>query len=119
MEVTNMSGNPVNTNLLFITLFLSACESANLPVANGYGPDPQLPPPDPSLIPTVDIAPAVGWQASEKPAAAAGLAVNVFASMLEHPRWLYVLPNGDVLVAESNAPPPEQEGGIKDWVMKK
>jgi glucose/arabinose dehydrogenase len=54
------------------------------------------------------------------PVAAAGLAVNAYATGLEHPRWLHVLPNGDVLVAESNAPPKPDDGkGIKGWFMKK
>ena len=51
--------------------------------------------------------------------AAAGLTVNRFAGELDHPRWVHVLPNGDVLVAETNAPPKPEDGiGIKDWVMK-
>ena len=56
-------------------------------------------------MPTVNIAPAKGWPIGATPTAAPGLAVNAYASGLDHPRWLYVLPNGDVLVAESNAPP--------------
>jgi glucose/arabinose dehydrogenase len=55
-----------------------------------------------------------------KPTPAAGLAVNVFAGVLDHPRWVYVLPNGDVLVAETNAPPkPDDHKGIKGWIMSK
>src|SRR6185436_17038969 len=61
-----------------------------------------------------------GWPENAKPEAASGMAVSAFATGLEHPRWVYVLPNGDVLVAESAAPPkPEQGGGIKSWFMKK
>jgi glucose/arabinose dehydrogenase len=52
--------------------------------------------------------------------AAAGLTVTAFAQALDHPRWLYVLPNGDVLVAETNAPPrPEQGKGLKGWFFKR
>jgi len=69
-----------------------------------YGPSPRLVPPQKSLVPTVRPAKAVGWQDDDKPSVAAGLAINRFAAGLDHPRWLYVLPNGDVLVAESNAP---------------
>ena len=70
-----------------------------------------------SLIPTVEIAPAVGWPAGATPAAAAGLTVTAFASGLDHPRWLYVLPNGDVLVAETNAPAkPDDAKGLKGWI---
>jgi glucose/arabinose dehydrogenase len=71
------------------------------------------------LIPTVKIAPAVGWPQGGAPRPAPGLAVNTFATGLDHPRWLHVLPNGDVLVAESNAPPepPGTKGGLRDWIM--
>lgn len=93
---------------------------AQLPVSAGTGPDPVLPPPRQSLIPTVHIAPAKGWPAGGKPVAAEGTAVAAFADGLDHPRWLYVLPNGDVLVAETNAPPkPEGQKGIRGWIMKK
>lgn len=98
---------------------LGACSDlAKLPVEASYGPQPVLPLPNKSLIPTVNIAPAKGWSAGVQPVAAAGTRVNAFAVGLEHPRWLYVLPNGDVLVAESNAPPKSQANrGIKSWVM--
>jgi glucose/arabinose dehydrogenase len=80
-----------------------------------------LAPPHPTLIPTVNIAPAKGWPAGATPVAADGLKVAAFASGLDHPRWLYVLPNGDVLVAETNRPPPPPDaetGGIRKWIMK-
>ncbi len=94
-------------------------DRATLTVAQGTGPSPTLPPPNKTLLPTVDIAPAIGWPAGARPTPAPGLAVTAFADGLDHPRWLYVLPNGDVLVAESNAPPkPESGKGIRDWVMK-
>ena len=100
----------------------SGCgDTARLAVRQGMGPHPLLPEPRKSLIPTVDIAPAQGWAAGATPTATPGLAVNAFATGLQHPRWLYVLPNGDVLVAESNkpAPPPgQEEKGIKAWVTK-
>ncbi len=65
------------------------------------------------------IAPAKGWPAGATPEPAAGLVVNAYSSGLDHPRWLYVLPNGDVLVAESNGPPrPDDVRGIKGRVMK-
>src|SRR4051812_45015143 len=70
-----------------------------------YGPSPALPPPQSSILPTVNIAPARGWPSGAKPVSANGMAVNAFATGLDHPRTVYVLPNGDVLVAESNAPP--------------
>jgi glucose/arabinose dehydrogenase len=84
------------------------------------GRDPTLPPPQRRLIPTVHTAPAKGWAAGEAPKAAAGMLVNAFASGLDHPRWIYVLPNGDVLVAETNAPERPEEGkGIKGFFMKR
>ena len=94
------------TLLLLFALGASACgSSAKLPVSAGTGPTPALPPPSTSLIPTANVAPANRWQAGEAPTAAPGLEVTAFVRGLEHPRWLYVLPNGDVLVAETNAPP--------------
>ncbi len=69
-----------------------------------YGPDPRLVAPKKSLVPVVRPAKAVGWPDGEMPTPARGFSVNAFVSRLDHPRWLYVLPNGDVLVAESNAP---------------
>ncbi|SDL37695.1 hypothetical protein SAMN05661010_01495 [Modicisalibacter muralis] len=101
----------------FLALTLTACgDMARLPISAGTGPDPVLPPPNTSLIPTVNIAPATGWPEGGKPRAAPGTEVVAFADGLDHPRWLYVLPNGDVLVAETNRPPKES-GGLKAWVM--
>ena len=100
-------------------LALAGCsELATLPLSAGIGPNPTLPAPDPRLIPTVNIAPAKGWVTGAMPTAVQGTRVTPFASGLDHPRWLLVLPNGDVLVAESNAPPrPENAKGIKGWLM--
>ena len=99
---------------------MCACgDTARLQVAQGTGPTPTLPEPKVTLLPTVNIAPAQGWGAAGMPQAAPGLQVTAFARGLEHPRWIYVLPNGDVLVAEANAPPrPEAAPGIKGWVMR-
>ncbi|SDU53176.1 PQQ-dependent sugar dehydrogenase [Pseudomonas mandelii] len=100
---------------------LAACgETSSLQVSDGTGPSPKLPEPNKTLIPTVNIAPAIGWPEGAKPTAAAGTQVAAFAEGLDHPRWLYVLPNGDVLVAETNAPPKPDDGkGIRGWVMGK
>jgi glucose/arabinose dehydrogenase len=111
---------PVSLLCTLAAATLCACgDIATLPVAAGTGPQPELPPPRKSLIPTVDIAPARAWPQDGTPAAAAGLQVSALARDLHHPRWLYVLPNGDVLVAETNAPPkPEDAKGIKGFVFK-
>ena len=110
-------------HLLIVALAagLVACgESSTLQVSDGTGPAPKLPEPNKTLIPTVNIAEAIGWPQGTKPTPAQGLQVIAFAEGLDHPRWLYVLPNGDVLVAETNAPPkPDDATGIRGWVMKK
>ena len=100
---------------------LGACgDVATLPEQAGFGAHPSLPAPNPTLLPTINIAPARGWPAGATPKAAPGLAVGAFASGLDHPRWLYVLPNGDVLVAETNAPAKPEDGkGIRGWIMKR
>lgn len=107
----------VSSSMALLTL--SACgEMATLPVSAGTGPHPALPAPQPALLPTVNIAPAQGWPPGTTPQPAPGTQVVAFASGLNHPRWLYVLPNGDVLVAETNAPPKPEDGkGIKGWLM--
>jgi len=99
---------------------LAGCgEMARLPVDAGIGPDPQLPEPNKTLIPTVNVATVVPWPAGTQPSSAPGTVVKAFATGLEHPRWLLVLPNGDVLVAETNAPPKPDDGkGFRGWVMK-
>jgi len=100
---------------------LAACGSpAKLPLAAGMGVSPMLPKPEKSLIPLVNVVDAKGWREGEKPDPAPGLQVSAFATGLDHPRWLYVLPNGDVLVAETNAPKRPDDGkGIKGWFFKK
>ena len=99
---------------------LAGCgDTATLPDEASIGSKPTLPAPNTSLIPTVNIATATGWPEGAKPKVAADLQINAFSGGLEHPRWLYVLPNGDVLVAETNAPPrPEESKGIRSMVME-
>ncbi|MGE0240692.1 MAG: sorbosone dehydrogenase family protein [Parvibaculaceae bacterium] len=99
-------------------VFLFSREQATVPIEQGYGPDPTLPEPNPTLIPTVHVAKATPWPEGTMPTAAPGLKVNEFAKGLDHPRWLHVLPNGDVLVAESNAPPkPDQGFSLRGWFV--
>lgn len=93
-------------------------ESATLNAIEGYGPNPNLPPPNPTLLPTINVAEVSSWKTGETPIAAPGLAVNEFAGGLDHPRTLLVLPNGDVLVTETNAPPKPDDGkGLKGIVV--
>lgn len=112
---------PQHAVVIVLAVGLAACgESSTLKVADGTGPSPKLPEPNKTLIPTVNIAPAIGWANGATPTAAAGLKVAAFAEHLDHPRWLYVLPNGDVLVAETNSPAkPDDSKGIKGWIADK
>ncbi|MEO5580976.1 MAG: sorbosone dehydrogenase family protein [Gemmatimonadaceae bacterium] len=92
---------------------------AQHPVLSGMGPNPVLPPPVTALIPVVNVVTAKGWPAGSTPVAAKGTAVAAFSRGLNHPRWLYVLPNNDVLVAETNAPPrPDDAKGVKGLFFK-
>jgi glucose/arabinose dehydrogenase len=103
-------------------LLLAACGgAAKLSPREVSGPEPVLTPPEKALIPTVKVATAVGWREGETPTPAAGFTVQAFATGLTHPRWLYVLPNGDVLVAETNRPPTpdEPENPIRAVFMNK
>lgn len=100
-------------------VILLSLEQATVAIEAQYGPAPKLPPPDPRPLPTVNQARAEPWQQGEMPTAAHGYAVTQFAEGLDHPRWLHVLPNGDVLVAESNKPPQEESSmGIRRWAAQ-
>ena len=112
-------------NLLTIYLMGSAalaasCGSpARLPVSAETGVNPVIPRPKESVIPVINVATAKGWPENSTPVAGDGLTVRAFARGLNHPRWLYVLPNGDVLVAETNAPKrPDDNKGIKGFFFK-
>jgi glucose/arabinose dehydrogenase len=111
------------SNLLQVALAAVAisvvpgCRAAT--ATNEYGPSPELVAPTKSIVPTLRIAKAKGWHDGAKPQSAEGTAVTVYAGNLQHPRWLYVLPNGDVLVAESEAPPkPEDSRGLSGKLHK-
>src|SRR5262249_9140284 len=96
--------------------FATAVQSADY--AAGFGPNPTLPQPEHSLIPTVIIAPASSWKDRTAPSTAGGLQGTAFAQGLDHPRWVSVWPNGHVLAAEGDGPPrPKGGGGIKGWFM--
>lgn len=83
-----------------------------------FGPHPTLAMPSSGIVPTVKVAKAIGWPKDKTPLAAQGLQVTALADGFDHPRWIYVLPNGDILVAETNSPPKPEDGkGIKGAVM--
>jgi glucose/arabinose dehydrogenase len=109
---------PLLLPLLALAL-LAGCDSTRLRAGADTGPTPQLPAPSASLVPTVNIAPALGWPQGGQPVAPAGWRVTALARGLDHPRWLLVLPNGDVLVAEANKPaPPEPPKGLRARAMQ-
>src|SRR5690348_5002366 len=105
--------------LLALTLAVAACGQAQTapapPASGGYGPNPTLPAPQSAPIPTVNAAHAVGWPARGAPRAPAGFVVTRYFEGLAHPRWIYTLPNGDVLVAESSTRA-QNGGGVRGWI---
>jgi glucose/arabinose dehydrogenase len=105
-----------------IALSLAGCneqQQETATVGQTFGPKPVLGEPEKSLVPVVNVAKAIGWPVGSKPTAADGMTVNAFATGLDHPRTVLVLPNGDVLAAESNAPArPDENRGIKGWITK-
>ncbi|MDB5797855.1 MAG: sorbosone dehydrogenase family protein [Paucimonas sp.] len=117
-----MKRRTLMTGLLLFAAIAGCAEMARLPLEAGMGPRPTLPPPPRSALPsmpTVHIAPATGWPQGAAPRPAPGFRVQAFATGLAHPRSLLVLPNGDVLVAETDAPPrPDDEKGVKGWISK-
>ena len=102
------------------TLISRNRQKAQFDIAAEQGTQPRIPKPRTSPIPLIKIAKPIGWQGGAMPTPAAGLKVQPFAIRLDHPRWLLVLPNGDVLAAETNAPPkPDDESGFRGWIQKK
>jgi glucose/arabinose dehydrogenase len=107
---------PLGLVIAALAFAIGCSATSRLPEIQGFGPDPVLPPPDTSLIPITDVVKAIGWRPDAAPTAATGARVVAFARGLDHPRWLYVLPNGDVLVAETNGPPGAGAvSGIRRW----
>lgn len=96
-------------------LALVACGQPAPPPEHGYGAEPQLPEPQSSALPTINTAEAIGWPAGAAPTAPQGFTVTRYAENLDHPRQIYLLPNGDILVAESSSKA-QQGGGITGWI---
>ena len=112
----------IRQTALIAVLVLAGCSSGSDDPFVGFGADPELPPPQTSPIPTLNAAEAVGWPANAAPVAPAGFVVTRFAGPLKHPRWLYVLPNGDVLLAESSSevkPPKSLTDRVANWLQKR
>ncbi|MDE2562931.1 MAG: sorbosone dehydrogenase family protein [Sphingomonadales bacterium] len=100
--------------------FLTRIPAATLSDAEVNGPKATVAEADAQTIPTIGVAKPIGWKDGESPVAAQGLAVTRFADKLDHPRSLYTLPNGDVLVTETNSPPRKGggiEGIVERWLM--
>jgi len=119
MRLRELRGIRPTLTVAAFVVGLSVGVASGAGTSESYGPNPILPSPRSNLVPTVKVAKAVGWPDGAAPTAPSGLSVTAFAGDLSHPRWIYVLPNGDVLIAETNAPPrPDDGGGIKGWFMK-
>ena len=99
-----------------VIFYLAQGNTAQLAAGEDVGKEPVFTAPRSELIPTINVAEVKAWTAGEKPVAAKGLAVARFAEGLAHPRSMLVLPNGDILVAETNSPP-RPAGGVVDRVM--
>ncbi len=121
MSILKKLGIALLVILVIIAIFLFVVtrgDTAGLSVQEVAGTDPTLEDPDAETFPTVAIADPVGWAEGEAPEAAEGLAVNRFAEGLDHPRTLYALPNGDILVSLTRSPN-QQGGGIMGWIANK
>jgi glucose/arabinose dehydrogenase len=101
-----------------VIVWLMQGDVAQVPFIQTTGPHPKLTEPRPQHFPTIGIAKPVGWQPGESPIAAAGLTVTRFADGLNHPRTITLLPNGDVLAAQTNAPANRGQGGFTGMVAK-
>jgi glucose/arabinose dehydrogenase len=104
---------------LLLPLMLAACDQGHPPPKENLGASPVLPKPQPQTIPTMRVNSTAPWPDGAAPKAPDGFTVTRFAQALQHPRWLYILPNGDVLVAEA-APPltpiDSIEGAVEHWL---
>jgi glucose/arabinose dehydrogenase len=98
-------------------LTLAANADEPFDIQSQVGPNPVLPDIQQYLFPPMHLSTVVGWKNGEEPTAAPGLKIEALAGDLQHPRSLYTLPNGDVLM-ESKAPPPQPITRPKDIVMR-
>ncbi|HET9628907.1 MAG TPA: sorbosone dehydrogenase family protein [Novosphingobium sp.] len=103
--------------LISVAAYVLHGNPTDRPLSATVGKIPQLVDPEPERFPTISIAKPIGWKPGDAPVAANGLVVNRFAEGLDHPRTMLLLPNGDLLVAETNRPEAVGPGGITGWVM--
>jgi glucose/arabinose dehydrogenase len=97
-------------------IVLAGCNDDNFDVSKQYGPNPVLPAPTSSLLPALKVAEVVGWRDGQAPRAPDGFVVTPFAKDLANPRTVHTLPNGDVLVVQSKAPPGKPINRPKDII---
>jgi len=114
------------TTLAMVTcLALAACQSGhdNFDKSTQYGPDPQLPAPSRALLPGVNVSKVIGWSPGETPTVPQGFKIEAIATGLSNPRNVLALPNGDLLVVESQKngkePIERPKRKIMDWVEAK
>jgi glucose/arabinose dehydrogenase len=98
-------------------LTLAGAAPDDFDVRTQIGPTPVLPEPRQYLLPPMHLAPVVGWKSGETPTVTSGLHIEALAVGLEHPRSLYTLPNGDVLVVETRSPGIEPTRRPKNIIM--
>jgi glucose/arabinose dehydrogenase len=103
--------------ILASLLALAACSDNEPDPSSEIGSNPLLPPQNQYLVPPMHVAPVIGWKPQETPTVAPGLKIQAVATGLKHPRSLYTLPNGDILVSESIAPPAASIKRPKDLIM--
>ncbi|WP_222247890.1 PQQ-dependent sugar dehydrogenase [Rhizobium leguminosarum] len=99
------------------SLGLTACSEDEADPSSEIGANPKLPAQSQYLLPPMHIASVVGWKENEMPVVPKGLQIKAFATGLKHPRAVYLLPNGDILVIESVAPPEAAIKRPKDLIM--
>jgi glucose/arabinose dehydrogenase len=121
IRIRQIALNLVTTSLM--SLALIGCQSVETGAPDmtyGWGAAPLLKPPEPQTVPVMKLSKAVGWKTGETPVPAEGFDVQAFAQGLDHPRWLFELPNGDILVAETDAPQASSgRGGVLAWFAKR
>lgn len=105
-----------STAVLIIALTGCSDDNDNFDITSQIGPDPVLPQPSQSLVPDLKVAPVVGWNDNETPDVIEGFTITAYARDLANPRTVHTLPNGDVLVVQSKAPPGKPVERPKDVI---